>query len=119
MRQVIAEDQVGDGREPERRPTTVEIPNLRVTFAEATAQTWVDWFDDFVVRGRSGDVEEKSGSIVFLAPNLTDELGRVTLENVGIFSLGATPAESGSETIRRLAADLYVERMGLQIGPAG
>ena len=35
----------------------------RVTVAEAGAQSWIDWFDDFVVNGNNDASKAKSGAI--------------------------------------------------------
>ena len=114
--QKLSRDAVGERREVEREPASLEIPNLRVTLAESAAQTWLDWFEDFVVKGNCADDREKSGTIAFLSPNRQEELGRVTLQNVGIFSLSEPRADSGAETVARLVADLYVEQMALRVG---
>ena len=91
-------------------PGVVDFPNLRVTLAEASAQTWIDWYEDFI-RGNNGDESEKSGSIKFLAQDAT-ELARVDLFGVGIFNLtDERPLDAASDAIRRLVAELYVERM--------
>lgn len=93
-------------------PGVVDFPNLRVTLAEASAQTWIDWYEDFVRRGNSGDESEKSGSIRFLAQDLSTELARVDLFGVGIFNLtDERPLDATADRIRQLVAELYVERM--------
>ena len=97
-----------------QEPGKVDFPNLRITLAEAADQTWVDWFDDFVIKGNNGDAAEKSGRIVFLGPDLKAELGRVELHNVGIFALRHPPA--AAETVSRVVAELYCERMELLVG---
>jgi hypothetical protein len=87
------------------------FPNLRVTFGQASLQTWSDWFDDFVVKGDNGDDKEKNGAIVFLDPTLKQELGRIELKNVGIFALRRQPS---TEQVPRATAELYVESMELK-----
>jgi hypothetical protein len=95
----------------------IVFPDLRVTVAAdgAAAATWQSWFTDFVVDGRNEDALEKSGAIVFLAPDLHGEIARVTLHNVGISALRRVPLGAG-DAVRRLAADLYCERMELTVG---
>jgi phage tail-like protein len=93
-------------------PGKIDFPNLRVTVAEAYAQTWIDWYEDFVRKGNNSDDYEKSGSIKFLAQDMTTELARVDLFGVGIFNLtDERPLDAGANTISRLVAELYVERM--------
>jgi hypothetical protein len=95
----------------------IVFPDLRVTMAAdgVAAATWQSWFTDFVVDGRNEDALEKSGAIVFLAPDLHGEIARVTLHNVGISALRRVPLGAG-DAVRRLAADLYCERMELTVG---
>ncbi|HET9674690.1 MAG TPA: phage tail protein [Gaiellaceae bacterium] len=111
VKQTVAADGLGARRDHRREPGTIEFPNLRVTLAESGAQTWNDWFDDFVVKGNNGDDREKNGSIVFLDPSLKQELGRVDLKNVGIFAL-RRPSPAG-DRVARVTAELYVESMEL------
>ncbi len=110
VKQTLATADVGERREPRREPGALEFPNLRITLAESGAQTWIDWFEDFVVKGNNDDSREKKGSIVLLAPDLT-ELARVSLRNVGIFAL--SPAPAVGDQIARVAAELYCEQMEL------
>ena len=65
----------------------MEFPNLAVTLAESHAQTWQDWFDDFVVKGNNGQDNEKNGSLTFLAPDLKTTLATINFFNLGIFRL--------------------------------
>ena len=82
----------------------------------ASAQSWRDWFEDFVVKGNSGQEKEKNGTLTFLSPNRKDTLATINLFNLGIFKLvDATPA--GADAIHRITAELYCERM--QFVPGG
>ena len=112
-------DTIGDVRIPIKESGRIEFPNLSITLAESAAATWTDWFDDFVVKGNNGDDREKSGSLIFLSPNLQAELGRVNFFNLGIFKFASAKADAADERIQRVTADLYCERMELQLGKLG
>jgi hypothetical protein len=103
---------LGATREAARAVGPVQFPNLTVTFAHASAKSWADWHDSFVVKGVNGDAAEKNGAIVFFAPDRSTELGRVTLSNCGIVRLAPV---SGADTDRspRMTAEVYCERMAL------
>jgi hypothetical protein len=116
IRQAAVPDDIGEARNPFKEPGRIEFPNLSVTLAETAAQTWTDWFEDFVVNGNNGDDREKSGSLVFLSPNRQAELGRVNFFNLGIFKLASTKGDAAADQIRRVMASLYCERMEFQIG---
>ena len=74
------------------------------------------WFEDFVVKGNNGDANEKSGALLFLAPDLKAELARITLHNLGIFALRRDRQGAGTDAIQRVTAELYCERMELAVG---
>jgi hypothetical protein len=111
----MATDEVGETRSYQKAPATIEFPNLRITFAEASAQPWIDWHDSFVVRGNSDQSNEKNGALIFLSPNLATELGRINFFNLGIFRLSLDDDQSG-ESIKRATAELYCERMEFKYG---
>lgn len=114
VKQSVVTDEIGDARDYAKEPGKIEFPNLRVTTAEAAIATWESWFEDFVLNGENDDSKEKSGAIVFLAPDLKKELGRVGLFNVGIFALRTARQQAHEESIRRVTAELYCERMEFQ-----
>ena len=110
-----AADAVGEERIAEAQPSKLEFPNLRITFAESDAQTWVNWHDDFVLEGNNDDAHEKSGTLTFLAANMQDAIGEIRFFNLGIFRLGREPRAAGAEQVARMVADLYCERMELSV----
>jgi hypothetical protein len=93
----------------------VDFPAPSVTLAASTQKPWADWLEEFVVKGLNDDAHEKSGSIVYLAPNEKDQLGTVKLSNLGIFRLSPESAERRQETIPRVVAELYCERIELEL----
>ena len=111
VKQKVVEHAVGELRDYEKEPASLEFGNLVVTLAESHADSWYQWFDDFVVKGNCGQDKEKSGSLAYLTPDLKTELFKVTFSNLGIFRLTEDHVEAGSEGIRRVKAELYVEKM--------
>jgi hypothetical protein len=98
------------------REGVIDFPDLRVLLAESTARSWSDWHEEFVVKGRNDDSKERPGALVFLHPDGHTELGRLALSGLGIYRLApAQASEAGQDRIRRLAAELYCERMELVI----
>jgi hypothetical protein len=112
--QKVATNQVGEFRDYEKTPTSIEFSNLKISLSEAGAQSWFDWHDDFVVKGNNGDDKEKNGAIVFLTTDRKNELGRINLFNCGIYRLAPAPQAPGRDAISRLMAELYCERMELE-----
>jgi len=91
-------------------PVKVTAPNLRLTIAESGAGSWIDWSDDFLVRGNNDASKEKNGTLIFLGPDLKQELGRVHLQGVGVFRV-ALPKIGAADGTRGLTVDLYCQRM--------
>jgi hypothetical protein len=116
VKQSVVKNDIGEARDYVKIPGRLEYPNLTITLAESSVKSWHDWFDDFVIKGNCDDSREKSGSIGLLAPNLTDELMRIDLFNVGIFSLASEKRDTSAESVARVTAQLYCERMALQFG---
>ena len=111
VKQNIIEIQQGEDRFPVKVPGKLEFPNLTVTFAASSGQSWTSWFEDFAVKGNSGAAQEKTGKIVFLAPNMTDVLAEIHLFGVGIFKLNDGVFDPVNEPSATMRAELYVERM--------
>lgn len=101
------------GRGAAKEPGSVEFPNLALTLAELGSESWQKWHEDFVINGKGTDQLEKGGRLVFLAPNLKDELFEIKMHNIGIFALRPSKREAGAAQPARLDAELYVERMEL------
>jgi hypothetical protein len=118
VRNAVAEDVVGDGRDLTREPARPQFPNLVVSVAAAGAQSWETWFDDFVVNGNNDQSREKSGAIVLLSRDLGKELGRIALHNVGICALRPPALGANTETVPRISVELYCEWMELHVGAA-
>jgi hypothetical protein len=115
LKQTVVQDDVGSLRVATKEPGKIEVPNLKVTYSASDEKAWQRWFEDFVVRGDNGQEKELNGRIVFLDPSTKDELGSVDLFQVGIFSHVAEKSDTGSDKIKRNVAELYVEKMQLNL----
>ena len=111
VKQKVIDNPVGEHRDYEREPATLEVPNLVITFPESHSKPFYDWHEDFVIKGNNGDDKEKNGHIDFLTPNLQEVLFTVSFMHLGVFKLTPEKVESGSENIRRIKAEMYCEDM--------
>jgi hypothetical protein len=116
IKQTAVTDEVGEARLSTKEPGKLEFPNLKITVAETDAGPWEAWHEDFVVNGNNEESKEKSGAIVFLSPDRQDELARVVLHGVGIVSVEPEQGDAAGDTIRRIKAELYCERMEFSTG---
>jgi hypothetical protein len=118
VKQQIIDSAIGDHRIGGREPGKLEFPNLKITIAQSSIATWAAWFDDFVIKGNNGADKEKNGRIVFLSPDLKNELGEIKLIHVGIFRFDPdADDQSSADKIARFTAELYVEQMQLNVPP--
>jgi len=111
VKQKVVENAVGEMRDYEKEPAVLEVPNLVITFPESHSKAFYQWHEDFVIKGNNGDDKEKGGTLEFLTPNLQEVLFTITFSHLGIFKLTPEKVESGSESIRRLKAEMYCEDM--------
>jgi hypothetical protein len=112
--QNVVSDALGAQREYQHEPTSMEIPNLVVTFSQASAPSWQAWFNDFVIGGHSQQDKARSGTLALLGSDLK-ELVRIKLFGVGICKLGPARLTANSAQIARMTAELYCERMEFEL----
>lgn len=108
----------GMKREVARSSGAVEYANLKVSVSAASAQSWIDWHKSFVIEGKNGDKEEKSGTLEFLDPSMKTALVTIKFQNMGICSLSEEAVEANVEQVRRLEAEIYFEGMTVEFGEA-
>jgi phage tail-like protein len=111
VKQKVTEHAIGEGRDYEKEPANVEIPNLVLTMPESHADEFYKWHESFVIQGNNGDDAEKGGTLEYLTPNLKEVLFTLTFQHLGIFKLTPEKVEGGSEQLRRVKAEMYCEDM--------
>jgi hypothetical protein len=107
----ITPDMIGVVREPTKHPTKVTVPDLKLAISYADHQPWADWAKKWFVDGHHLETDELQGRIVFLGPDMSKELGEISLMNVGLKSFSDDDNEANSEKIKRFHVELYVEQM--------
>lgn len=110
VKQSVIVDDTGTQREPIRVPGKIEFPNLTVHLPEADAGPWLAWFEDFVIKGNNDDSKQKNGQLTYLA---TDGSPLFVLDFTGAGIVGFAPdnVEAGSDQIRRVKAEMYLEKI--------
>ncbi|HWI62853.1 MAG TPA: phage tail protein [Symbiobacteriaceae bacterium] len=117
VKQQAVQDSVGDARDAQREPGKLEFPNLLLTLPVSSADDWIAWHEDFVIKGNNGQDKEKNGTLYLLATNRQDVLATIKFYNMGVVAIREAVSESASDTIARYEVELYVERMEFE-GPA-
>jgi hypothetical protein len=102
---------VAEKGEPRLTPLHLEFPDFKVTLADGAPHTWIAWHDDSMIRANQGRNNEKSGSLVLLSANLSQEVARIDLQNLGIFRLAHPRVQGGADSVQRLTAEMYCQRI--------
>ncbi len=114
VKSVLRQDKTGNFRDTATHATGLEIPNLSFSLPEAEAGGFYAWFQDMVIKGNSGDNNERQGTLEFMSRDMKTPLLTVRFANLGIF--GFTPDKSDSRAdnpIKRIRIDLYCEQISL------
>jgi hypothetical protein len=108
----VVRDPIG---EPTRRPAKVTVPNITVEVSMADYDAWFQAAKKWFIDGDHEAKDEMSGAIVFLAPDMKTEIGRVTLKNCGFARFTHGTFEANSERVARFSCEFYVEAMEFAI----
>jgi hypothetical protein len=111
----VAADQVGIFREPTKHPAKVTVPEVKLAISMADYQAWADAAKKWFVDGQHLEENEMQGRIVFLNPNMKDEIGEIELQNCGFKKFSKDDLEANSEKIARFNVELYVEKMTFKL----
>jgi hypothetical protein len=69
------------------------------------------WIEDFVVAGNRSKAHEKDATIHYLAPNLRDEIGSLTISSTGIFRMDHEPQIAGVTRTTHVKFSMYAEQV--------
>jgi hypothetical protein len=111
----VAADQLGIFREPTKHPAKVTVPDIKFAVSMADYQPWADAAKKWFVDGQHLEENEMQGRIVFLNPNMKDEIGEIELQNCGFKKFSKDDMEANSEKIARFNVELYVEKMTFKL----
>jgi hypothetical protein len=100
---------VGINRTATPAPSSVDVPNLSLTFGAPAPADWSAWRDDFLVNGNNLGAQEKDGSLQILASDLHTVLLSLQFSHLGVFRLAAQPDANNLPNGSR--ADLYCENI--------
>jgi hypothetical protein len=81
----VVEHPEGEQRDYMKEPTSVETPNLVITFPDSASKEFYDWHEDFVIKGNNEQDKEKSATLEFLSPNRKGPLLTLNFKGLGIF----------------------------------
>jgi hypothetical protein len=111
----VQPDHVGIFREHTLHPTAVEISDIKLTISHADHAAWWKKAKDWFIDGHHLQADEMQGRIVFLGPDLKEELGELNLINLGFKEFTDEPMEANKDAVKRFSVTLYVEGLKLTL----
>jgi hypothetical protein len=90
----------------------VDISNLAFVLPESEAAQLYAWHQAMT---KSPDANKKTAVIELLGQNLQPTATKLTLNGVGILRVGPLPSATGSEQMRKVRAECFVESMQLDM----
>jgi hypothetical protein len=117
IKQGVKKMLVGMHREIELTPTKIDFPNIIGTIALGKADGFLDWYEQYVVKGQQDPSAQKTGAIEFLSPDRGKTLFRITLAHMGILKAQVMQSTANTDQIKRLKFELYVSDMQIDRGP--
>jgi phage tail-like protein len=117
LKQTVVDNSVGQVRDGQAEPGALEVPNLQLTMPLVSAQSFLDWHEDFVIKGNNSQDKEKTGSLQYLTEDLRDVLFQIDFFGLGIFALDDGDDDTGDgDQIKRIRCELYCEQMRFSYG---
>jgi hypothetical protein len=107
----VVQDAIGTFREHTKHPAKVTTPDLKFSISYADHQAWADAARKWFVDGQHEEKHEMTGRIVFLNPDMKQELGSIDLLGLGFKKFSDEDAEANSEKIKRFNVEMYCEGM--------
>jgi len=114
-KQSVVADQIGALRTFTKHPAKVTCPDIKLSISSADQGPWAAWAEDWFLRGNSLANNHKDGAIIFLAPDMKQEIGRIELKQCGLKKFADDDHEANSEKIKRFTVELYVEEMDFKM----
>lgn len=107
----VVPNAIGMFREATKHPAKVTVPDLKLSISYADYPAWSERAKRWFIDGNHVQNNHLHGRIAFLAPNMKDELGEITLDGVGFKKFSQESSEANAEKIKRFSVELYVETM--------
>lgn len=113
IKQKVTADRHGESREIFLEPTSVEVPEIKVTLSAKASieKAWQQEFERVVHSGDTSAASEFTIALEWMSHDMKTTLGSITFNNCGWVSLKESKRESGKEGVRELEATFYTEEV--------
>ena len=114
IKQTTKTDDIGDARDYELCGGKLEMPDLKITLAEAYADELVAWHENFVIMGKNTEADEKTFLIEYLDQSRANVLLAIKGVGCGIHKLSADAHTNNQDNIRVVTAEIYCEQITVE-----
>lgn len=114
IKQTVQRDNIGDARDYELCGGKLEMPDLKITLAEAYCDELVAWHQSFVIDGKNAEADEKTFLIEYLDQSRQNVLLSIKGTGCGIFKLSTADLANNADTIREVTAEIYCEQITVE-----
>jgi hypothetical protein len=111
FRRVMSSSAIGETRDSGLSASSLQIDNLVIRINAAQSASWSSWWDEFVLRGQSGDSYEKSGSLHLVGASGKALTPWLNFSHLGILRVSRLSPPAGPA--QTLEAELYLENVSL------
>jgi hypothetical protein len=106
-----------DERREYETSSTLELSDVAFTVGDPDAAAVMEWFDNFVIKGRSEDSFERTATLALLDMQSRTDLLRIELDGVGPFRMTRQRHVSGQAATATTRIEMYCERVSLPPRP--
>lgn len=106
----------GDNRDPSfKEPGKVDYPNLKITMAASSIESWQSWFESFLLAGNNGQESEKTGVLEYLSADRQKTLLKLEFQNLGIFNMVDDKLGGNRDAPATFTVELYCESISIAL----
>jgi hypothetical protein len=96
------------------RGAALSFPNLRITIADQSADSWIKWHEDFAIKGNNSPDKERTGDLELLDVDKKSALLTLRFKGLGIIGFVPDTREPGEDEIHYACFDLYCNGMSFE-----
>jgi hypothetical protein len=114
IKQTTKWDEIGATRDFELVPGKLEMPNLKITFAEAVVDDLAAWHETFVINGQNDVSQEKTWLLEFLDQKREAVLLAIEGKGCGIFNLTRAEVKNNEDLVATCTAEFYTDEITIK-----
>jgi hypothetical protein len=112
----LQQNPVGSQRIMELVPTVCELGDFEVTIDRVTEASWVQYYEDFVIKGNCGQSNMVNATLEYKTQNLEKTLATIEMTGMSPFELKHADVEAQKDAVGELTIKFKVEDYTIKMG---